>query len=241
MSSRNRNHNRGKKSKTLKKKNPAKVLVLYTFALIVLLLAIFLINRATTGSEQDMTRVEELPSIVNQPVIGQESAKVTMVEFGDYKCPSCKQWSEVVYPQLKAEYIDTGKMKLVFINTLFHGAESELGAIAGEAVFSQNKDLFWDFNKAMFANQPTADHDVNWITVDKVLEVAQSVSPTIDLTKLKDDIVNKTTEPSVNIDTELVAKYRINQTPTLIINGIVIHNPFDIESIKSVIDKEIGA
>jgi protein-disulfide isomerase len=241
MSNRNKNKSKKQAGTIPRKKSPAKALVLYTFALIILLVSLFLINRANSENKQDLTRVDELPSIVNQPVIGQEDAKVTMIEFGDYKCPSCKDWSEYIYPVLKAQYIDTGKMKLVFINTLFHGDESELGAIAGEAVFSQNKDLFWDFNKAMFEAQPTENHDTHWITEEKINELAQAVSPQIDLQKLKDDVANKTTLPMVNLDTDLVDKYSINQTPTLMINGIIMKDPFDIEMIKSVLDKELGA
>lgn len=238
MSTRNINKNRKQTSTHFRKKNPAKALVLYTTVIIILFLAIFMINRANT-EKQDLTRVDEQPSIVNQPVIGQEDAKVTMIEFGDYKCPSCKKWSEEIYPELKAQYIDTGKMKLAFINTLFHGDESKLGAIAGEAVFLQNKDSYWDFNKAIFNAQPAENHDGLWITDEKVLELAKAISPKIDLQRLKDDLSNKTTLPQVEKDTALVEKYRITQTPTIMINGITIDNPFDIETIRSVLEKEL--
>ncbi|PRX65063.1 protein-disulfide isomerase [Cohnella sp. SGD-V74] len=231
-----------KKKKTgTTKKNPAKTLVLYTTAIIILLLALFFINQATTDKAQDLTRVDEQPSIVNQPVIGKEEAKVTLIEFGDYKCPSCKKWSQDIYPLLKAEYIDTGKMKLVFVNTLFHGDESKLGALAGEAIFSQSKDSFWEYNEAMFKAQPTENHDGLWITEKKILDLSQNISPQIDVQKLKEDLSKGTTLPQVEVDNALVEKYGITQTPTIMINGIKISNPFDIETIKSVIDKELGA
>ncbi|QJD82980.1 DsbA family protein [Cohnella herbarum] len=225
---------------TGRKKNPGKAMVLYTTALVLLLVALFFINQANKDGTQDLTRVDVQPSIADQPVIGSEDAKVTLIEFGDYKCPSCKKWSQDVYPVLKAEYIDTGKMKLAFVNTLFHGDESELGALAGEAVFSQNKDAFWVFNEAMFNAQPSANHDGLWITEEKIAELATTITPQIDIEKLKNDLSNRTTLPQVQVDNALVEKYRINQTPTLMINGITIANPFDIESIKSVIDKELG-
>ncbi|MFC4306633.1 DsbA family protein [Cohnella boryungensis] len=226
---------------TLKKKNPGKALVLYTAVILILLIALFILNRAGTENKQDLTRVAEQPSIVNQPVIGKEDAKVTLIEFGDYKCPSCKKWSQEYYPLLKTQYIDTGKVKLVFINTLFHGNESELGALAGEAIYSQNKDSFWAFNEAMFNAQPAVNHDNLWITEEKILELAEAITPRIDVQKLKEDLSNRETLPQVEIDNSLVTNYSITQTPTIMINGIKIANPFDMESIKSVIDKELGA
>jgi protein-disulfide isomerase len=222
-----------------KKTNSAKMLVIYTTAILILFVAIFMINRANNG-QGEATRLANPPSIVNQPVIGNEQAKVTMIEFGDYKCPSCKLWSENIYPQLKAQFIDSGQAKLAFINTLFHGEESRLGAIAGEAVLSQSKDAFWEFNEAMFAAQPTSDHEVQWITEQKIAEIANSIPTKIDLKKLAEDITNRTTSPQVDIDTGIVEKYQINQTPTLLINGIRVGNPFDLNEIKAIIDKEIG-
>ncbi|BBI34089.1 DsbA family protein [Cohnella abietis] len=233
----NKNYKSNKKASS-GKKNPAKTLVLYTSVLIILMVGLFFVNQANK-EKQSMTPVAEQPSIVNQPVIGQDEAKVTLIEFGDYKCPSCKKWSETIYPQLKAEYIDTGKMKLAFINTIFHGAESELGAMAGEAVLAQNKEAFWDFNMKMFEAQPTVNHDGPWIIEDKIMEIAQTLTPKIDLDKLKQDLSNKITLPEVQTDMALVNKYKVNQTPTIMINGITIANPFDIKSIRSVVDKEL--
>ncbi|WP_158602143.1 DsbA family protein [Cohnella endophytica] len=228
---------RPRRSTQAKNKNSAKSLVLYTTALVVLFLAIFMINRAM-NDHQDAKRYDDPPSIVNQPVIGSEQAKVTLIEFGDYKCPSCKQWSERIYPQLKAQYIDSGQAKLAFINTLFHGEESRLGALAGEAVLAQNKEAFWEFNEAMFAAQP--DYESAWLTEQKIKEVADSLPTRIDAQKLMDDVANGTTSSQVDLDTSLVNKYRINQTPTLIINGTVVKNPFDINEIKSIIDQNLG-
>ncbi len=233
-------HNpRPKTAVKAKNRNAAKYLVLYTTAILILFLAIFMINRANSGN-QEAERFDDPPSIINQPVIGNEQAKVTMLEFGDYKCPSCKLWSQNIYPQLKAQFVDSGQAKLVFINTLFHGEESMLGAIAGESVFSQNKQAFWEFNEAMFAAQPTSGSEVQWITEEKISEVVKSLSTPIDIQKLMDDVSNRSMLSQVDIDTGIVEKYKINETPKLLINGIVVGNPFDMNEIKSIIDNEIG-
>ncbi|MFC5406069.1 DsbA family protein [Cohnella soli] len=227
------------KSKSKPKSNPGKMLVLYTTALLVLFAAIYFINRQSNDSK-DHSRLSDLPSLVDQPVIGNEQAKVTIIEFGDYMCPACKQWSATVYPQLIAQYIDAGQAKLAFINTLFHGEQSTLGAIAGEAIFKQNKEAFWEFNEAMFAAQPTTNHDAAWITETKITEVAQSLPTKVDIEQLAKDMAQNTTMPQVQTDTAIVSKYKINQTPTIIINGIKVSNPFDLNEIKSIMDKEIG-
>lgn len=53
-------------------------------------------------------------SIDDDPVLGDKNAKVTLIDFSDYECPFCKRHFTDTYPQLKKDYIDTGKVKMVF-------------------------------------------------------------------------------------------------------------------------------
>lgn len=50
----------------------------------------------------------------DDPVLGDKNAKVTLIEFSDYECPFCKRHFDQTYPQLKKDYIDTGKVKLSY-------------------------------------------------------------------------------------------------------------------------------
>jgi len=53
-------------------------------------------------------------SIDDDPVLGDAKAKVTIIEFADYQCPFCRIFWKETFPRLKKEYLDTGKVKLVF-------------------------------------------------------------------------------------------------------------------------------
>ncbi len=53
-------------------------------------------------------------SVDDDPVLGNKNAKLTMVEFSDYECPFCKRYFDQTFSQVKKEYIDTGKVKLVY-------------------------------------------------------------------------------------------------------------------------------
>lgn len=53
-------------------------------------------------------------SVDDDPTLGDKKAKVTLIEFSDYECPFCKKYFTDTYPQIKKDYIDTGKVKLVF-------------------------------------------------------------------------------------------------------------------------------
>jgi len=52
--------------------------------------------------------------ITDEPFLGDENAPVTIVEFGDYQCPICQRFHANTLPQIKSEYIETGKVKYIF-------------------------------------------------------------------------------------------------------------------------------
>lgn len=224
-----------------KHKNNAKPLVLITIVIIALIVLLSLLTKMQEDKVKQPIRVSEQPSLINQPMLGNENAPVTMVEFGDYKCPSCKAWGERIFPQLKQDYIDKGKVKFAFINTLFHGQESTLASLAAESVYAQDADMFWTYHQAIFDAQPAAEkHDDQWVTPEKLMDLAQVNAPQINLSQLVEDLIAQTYLPELNIDMALVEQYKVQLTPTIMINGIIVEDPFDYKKIKSIIDREIG-
>jgi protein-disulfide isomerase len=219
-----------------KSSNPMKMLVLITVAILVLVSAIVLLNNSQNKESGDIT-FANLPPIENQPTLGDPNAPVSVVEFGDYKCPACKEWSEFIFPQFKKDFIDTGKVTFSYVNVLFHGDESILGSLAGEAVWNQDRDAFWDFSKALYKEQPERQsHDDHWITVEKIMEVAQNSVPHIDLQQLEQDINNLTYQEDVMVDDKLVEEFKVELTPSIVINGVMVEDPFDYENIKTLIE-----
>ncbi len=53
---------------------------------------------------------------------GPADAKVTVIEYGSPTCPGCKRWHDLFWPEVKRDYIDTGKIKFVFREFAIHGA-----------------------------------------------------------------------------------------------------------------------
>jgi protein-disulfide isomerase len=53
-------------------------------------------------------------SVGDGPILGKPDAPVTVVEFSDYQCPFCQRFFTNTLPELKKDYIDTGKVRYVF-------------------------------------------------------------------------------------------------------------------------------
>ncbi|CEG31068.1 DsbA family protein [Peribacillus simplex] len=222
---------------TKRENSPFKIAVILTLAVFVLLAALVLINNMKSKSNSETT-YDKQPPIEGQPTLGDSDAPITVVEFGDFKCPSCKAWGETIYPQLMSDYVDTGKVKFSYINVLFHGDESKLGSLAGEAVYKQNPESYWIFHKELFKAQPSENHDGLWITNEKIFEIAKTI-PEIDVQQLQNDLENQTSLEEVKKDEKLVEEFKVQSTPSIMVNGTMLEDPFDYEKIKSLIDKEL--
>lgn len=124
--------NRQKKKQSVsyqakRKKKDMRMLTMITVGLVVLIVGIFgIAHMAADGQQEKINRLAQ-----GQPVLGDPNAPVTLIEFGDFKCPVCKRFEETVFPLLKKEYIDTGKVKMAFLNMQFIGPDSVTAGIAG--------------------------------------------------------------------------------------------------------------
>ena len=89
--------------------------------------------------------------IGDSPVLGSEDAPVTIVEFSDFQCPFCARWYAETKGQLEEQYINTGKVKLVYMHypLNFH-PEAVPAALASECAYEQGK--FWEYHDLIFEN-----------------------------------------------------------------------------------------
>lgn len=86
------------------------------------------------------------------PVRGDKNARLVLVEFSDYQCPFCGRFEHSVMPQLERDYVDTGKMKVIFMNfPLPMHSHAKAAAAAAECAGDQGK--YWEMHDKLFANQ----------------------------------------------------------------------------------------
>lgn len=83
--------------------------------------------------------------------LGDPRAPVTMVEFADLQCPFCRQYTEAVMPTLVADYVRSGKVKMMFRNVTIIDQDSHLAAEMAAAAGLQNK--LWQYIDIFYANQ----------------------------------------------------------------------------------------
>jgi protein-disulfide isomerase len=103
------------------------------------------------GQKRPVRPTTATVAIENKPVMGSETAPVTVVEFADYQCPYCLRFTKTTFPYLKRDYIDTGKVRWVALNLPlpFH-KDARKAAQAAHCAGEQDK--FWEMREQLFKN-----------------------------------------------------------------------------------------
>ncbi|MBI5328324.1 MAG: DsbA family protein [Deltaproteobacteria bacterium] len=125
------------------------------------------------------------------PILGNQSAKVTIVEFSDYECPFCARFHIDTMKQLKKDYIDTGKVRFSYRDFPLPFHQSAMKA-ATAANCAQEQGKYWEMNFAIFENQKDIA-DIDGIGKKAGLDVAK-LNTCISSNKYADKIANDTND-----------------------------------------------
>ena len=169
-------------------------------------------------------------SINDEHVLGELDAPVTIIEFSDFQCPFCKRFRDQTFDKIKEKYIDTGKVRFVYMNFPLKSHEnSQKAAEAAECAHEQGK--FWEYHDILFENQQKlAVEDLKKYSADFGLDT-EKFNDCLDSGKMKDE-VNKDFEDGIT--------YGVQGTPAFFINDMALSGAQSFEKFKSIIEKELA-
>jgi len=97
----------------------------------------------------DMSRTHgTISTAMGSPILGDPSAPITIVEFGDYQCHQCYNWFHNTKPAITRDYIDTGKANLVFVDMAFLGRDSPKAAQASYC--AEEQGMYWEYHDMLY-------------------------------------------------------------------------------------------
>ena len=104
----------------------------------------------------DMGRTHgTISTAMGSPILGNPSASITIVEFGDYQCEQCFAWFHNTKPAIVQDYIDTGKVNLVFVDLAFLGRDSPKAAQASYC--AEDQGMYWEYHDLLYTSQESVD------------------------------------------------------------------------------------
>ena len=112
------------------------------------------------------------------PLLGDPSAPITIVEFGDYQCHQCYNWFHNTKPAITKEYIETGKANLVFVDLAFLGRDSTTAAQASYC--AEDQGMYWEFHNMLY-NSQESKIDNGWANSERLKAFAFSLGLDMEL------------------------------------------------------------
>ena len=110
------------------------------------------------------------------PILGDPNAPITLVEFGDYQCHFCNVFFHETEHTILENYVETGKVKLIFKDFTIIGPDSINAAHAAHCADDQGK--FWQYHDILYNNW--AGENNGWASSQNLLRFAQEVELNID-------------------------------------------------------------
>jgi len=182
-------------------------------------------------------------SLDDDPVKGNPDAPVTVIEFSDFQCPFCSRFFTQTLPLLQENYIDTGKIKLVYrdmpLDSLHPNARTT--HIAAECADEQGK--FWEYHDVLFQKQSQWQRMASLDLQSTLSQYATDLG--LQTASFEACLQSEEMADEVNKDLLEAAKYGATGTPTFFIGNekdgfikLVGAQPYS--SFQAVIDNQLS-
>lgn len=169
-------------------------------------------------------------------VLGDPNAPVTLIEFSDFQCPFCRKFYKETLPQIKKEYIDTGKARLVYRDFPLSFHPGAMPAAEGtECAREQGK--FWEMHDVIFDEQEKQGSGTIQFTTDDVKKWAGKIS--LNTAKFNQCLDSGKYKQEVEKDIADGSAAGVSGTPAVFVNGRLVVGAQPFAAFKVVIDEEL--
>jgi len=177
--------------------------------------------------------INTLNAEIKRIISGKENAKITIIAYESLTCSHCANFHKNVYPQLKKDYIDTGLAKIEFRHFPLDIASFNASKIA-----QCNQGQSLKILESLYSNQQA------WVKGNTAEEINNNLKKFLEKEGFKINfencINNKKIEDFVlNDRIEGAKNFKVNATPTIIINNQKFEKSLNYKNLKKTLEKLI--
>jgi protein-disulfide isomerase len=173
------------------------------------------------------------PGPLGEQALGPENAPVTIIEYASMTCPHCAKFAVDVFPKLKEQYIDTGKVRFIFREFPFDA----LAAGAFMLARCTDKDKYFPLIEALFQQQS------KWV-VQKPMEPLLAIAKQAGFTQQTFEAClanQKVLEGIEWVRNRATEKFKVDATPTFFINGEMHRGEMSLDEMEKAIQPYLKA
>ena len=175
--------------------------------------------------------------IDDDPQLGQATAKVTIIEFGDYQCPLCRAFWRETLPRIKKDYVDTGRVRIVFRDFPIQDVHPEAMVTAMAAECAEDQGKYFEFHDKVFREQDRRGRDIVRYRVADVKRWGADVG--LDAAAFNECVDSERHKAEVEKDHTDGADVGMNGTPVFFINGRALVGAHPFATFQKIIEEEL--
>jgi protein-disulfide isomerase len=167
---------------------------------------------------------------------GAENAPIWLVEVSDFQCPYCKQWHDQSFAAIDREYVQTGKVRLAYLNFPLSSIHPNARGAAEAAMCASVQGKFWPLHESLFVTQP------QWAGTDKPMAKFDSlaVAAGVNAAAWRQCMTSHATAPLIDADRERSSTAGVQSTPTFFIGDRKLEGAYPVDSFRVAIDAAIA-
>src|SRR6266480_627915 len=186
-----------------------------------------LIAEAMAQSASDVAKPQSLPDMA----LGPANATVTITEYASMTCPHCAAFAEGVFPKIKAEYIDTGKIRYVFREFPLD-IKAAAGAMLARCIAKDDAGKYFAVVDLLFRQQN------DWVaknTTDTLARIGKQAG--LSAQAVDDCLKDQALLDKITADQKYAGEVlKVDSTPTFFVNGEKIKGETSIEEFEKKIN-----
>jgi len=169
-------------------------------------------------------------------IMGDSTARVWFVIVSDFQCPYCKMWHDSAGPEIKRDYLATGKIRLAYVNYPIPSLHANAIPAAEAAMCAGAQGKFWAFHDQLFATQ------ADWARLDNARPFFDRLGSAVGLDAaafsqcLRDDVML----PMVEADLKRGRDGGVNGTPAFFIGSRLVKQNRPASYLRPFLDSAIA-
>ena len=184
---------------------------------------IMMANMVDTESTQilDEITINEIGSIKkptfssftdnSSPILGDSNAPLTLIEFGDYQCTFCNKFFHETIESILTNYVETGKVKILFKDFIVVGQDSMHAANAAHC--ANDQQMFWQYHSILYNNW--AGEGTGWVSSEQLNKFANTLG--LDMDKFSNCVSELKWKKLVNASHDDGVALGVTATPTFFV------------------------
>jgi protein-disulfide isomerase len=179
-----------------------------------------LITEAMAQSAADVAKPVSLPDMA----LGPANASVTITEYASMTCPHCAAFNEAVFPKIKSEYIDSGKIRYVFREFPLD-IKAAAGSMLARCIAKDDAQKYFTVVDLLFKQQN------EWVmknTTETLTRIGKQAG--LSQQQIEDCLKDQALLDKISADQKYASEVlKVNSTPTFFINGEMIKGETSFE------------